>query len=133
MATAVGKAYEGFLISEPVVGRGMVIFRDPNGHRIELAHDIQTPEMKRRLDDVKRPMLEEWAKTRKAPKHAAWLAGAIASATNQHLLLADARGKVVEAQDFMRRYLADPVIDANAPGRVDAERVLSQPRPPSGG
>lgn len=47
-------------------------------------------------------------------------------------LLADARGKVVEAQDFMRRYLADPVIDANAPGRVDAERVLSQPRPPSG-
>jgi hypothetical protein len=34
VATAVGKAYEGFLISEPVVGRGMVIFRDPNGHRM---------------------------------------------------------------------------------------------------
>ncbi len=34
MATAVGKAYEGFLISEPVVGRGMVIFRDPNGRRM---------------------------------------------------------------------------------------------------
>ena len=50
-----------------------IYFFDPNGHRIELAHDIQTPEMKRRLDDVKRPMLEEWAKTRKAPKHAAWL------------------------------------------------------------
>lgn len=47
-------------------------------------------------------------------------------------LLADARGKTVEAQDFMRRYLADPVTDANAPGRADAERVLSQTRPPSG-
>jgi len=34
VATAVGKPYEGFLISEPVVGRGMVIFRDPNGRRM---------------------------------------------------------------------------------------------------
>jgi hypothetical protein len=34
VATAVGKGYEGFLISEPVVGRGMVIFRDPNGRRM---------------------------------------------------------------------------------------------------
>ncbi len=33
-AAVVGKAYEGFLISEPVVGRGMVIFRDPNGRRM---------------------------------------------------------------------------------------------------
>lgn len=30
----VGKAYHGFLISEPVVGRGMVLFRDPNGRRM---------------------------------------------------------------------------------------------------
>ena len=34
MATAVGKPYEGFLISEPMVGRPMVIFRDPNGRRM---------------------------------------------------------------------------------------------------
>ncbi len=33
-AAVVGKSYEGFLISEPVVGRGMVIFRDPNGRRM---------------------------------------------------------------------------------------------------
>ena len=33
-ATVIGKSYEGFLISEPVVGRGMVIFRDPNGRRM---------------------------------------------------------------------------------------------------
>lgn len=28
------RAYTGFLISYPVVGRGMVIFRDPHGHRM---------------------------------------------------------------------------------------------------
>ena len=28
------RVYTGFLISYPVVGRGMVIFRDPNGHRM---------------------------------------------------------------------------------------------------
>jgi hypothetical protein len=26
--------YTGFLVSYPVVGRGMVIFRDPHGHRM---------------------------------------------------------------------------------------------------
>lgn len=34
VATAIKKPYEGFLISEPIVGRGMVIFRDPNGRRM---------------------------------------------------------------------------------------------------
>jgi len=29
-----GRVYTGYLISYPVVGRGMVIFRDPNGHRM---------------------------------------------------------------------------------------------------
>jgi hypothetical protein len=33
-AAVLGKAYEGFLIAEPTVGRGMVIFRDPNGRRM---------------------------------------------------------------------------------------------------
>lgn len=32
-ATA-GRIYEGYLLSEPLVGRGMVIFRDPNGRRM---------------------------------------------------------------------------------------------------
>ena len=31
---AVGRVYEGYLLSEPVVGRGMVLFRDPNGRRM---------------------------------------------------------------------------------------------------
>jgi len=32
--STVGRIYEGFLLAEPVVGRGMVIFRDPNGRRM---------------------------------------------------------------------------------------------------
>lgn len=30
----VGRVYSGYIISYPSVGRGMVIFRDPNGHRM---------------------------------------------------------------------------------------------------
>jgi hypothetical protein len=33
-ASAASRVYTGFLISYPVVGRGMVIFRDPHGHRM---------------------------------------------------------------------------------------------------
>ena len=33
-AANVGRVYSGFLVGYPVVGRGMVIFRDPNGHRM---------------------------------------------------------------------------------------------------
>jgi catechol 2,3-dioxygenase-like lactoylglutathione lyase family enzyme len=50
-----------------------IYFFDPNGHRIELAADTATPDMLRRLDEVKWPMLEEWSRTRRAPRHAAWM------------------------------------------------------------
>ena len=50
-----------------------IYFFDPNGHRIELAADTGTPDMYRRLDEVKRAMLDEWAKTRQAPAHARWM------------------------------------------------------------
>lgn len=50
-----------------------IYFFDPNGHRLELVADTATPEMQRQLDSVKWDMLEEWDKTRKAPKHAAWM------------------------------------------------------------
>jgi hypothetical protein len=33
-SVAVGRSYTGYLISYPVVVRGMVIFRDPTGHRM---------------------------------------------------------------------------------------------------
>lgn len=32
--STVGRIYEGYLLSTPVVGRGMVLFRDPNGRRM---------------------------------------------------------------------------------------------------
>ncbi len=50
-----------------------IYFFDPNGHRLELAVDTATPEMKRELDAVKWDMLEEWSRTKKAPQHAAWM------------------------------------------------------------
>jgi catechol 2,3-dioxygenase-like lactoylglutathione lyase family enzyme len=50
-----------------------IYFFDPNGHRLELACDTATPEMNRKLDAVKWEMLEEWARTKKAPQHAAWM------------------------------------------------------------
>jgi catechol-2,3-dioxygenase len=50
-----------------------IYFFDPNGHRLELAADVGTPEMMARLDAVKWDMLDEWHRTRRAPKHAAWM------------------------------------------------------------
>jgi catechol 2,3-dioxygenase-like lactoylglutathione lyase family enzyme len=50
-----------------------IYFFDPNGHRLEIACDIGTPEMYKKLDDVKWEMLEEWSQTKRAPKHAAWM------------------------------------------------------------
>ena len=39
----------------------------------KLAADTGTPEMYQRLDAVKREMLDEWNRTKRAPKHAAWM------------------------------------------------------------
>jgi catechol 2,3-dioxygenase-like lactoylglutathione lyase family enzyme len=50
-----------------------IYFFDPNGHRLELAADVGTPEMYQQLDAVKWDMLNEWAKTKRAPRHAAWM------------------------------------------------------------
>jgi len=48
-------------------------FCDPNGHRVELAVDTGTPAELAELQRVAPEMLEEWSRTKKAPKHAAWL------------------------------------------------------------
>jgi catechol 2,3-dioxygenase-like lactoylglutathione lyase family enzyme len=50
-----------------------IYFFDPNGHRVELACDIGTAEQYAELKSVAPVMLEEWSRTRKAPRHAAWL------------------------------------------------------------
>jgi len=49
--SGIGKAYTGYLVSYPSVGRGMVIFRDPNGHRM-----VTTP-VKRVLGELGRDTL----------------------------------------------------------------------------
>ncbi|MEM8985786.1 MAG: VOC family protein [Pseudomonadota bacterium] len=50
-----------------------IYFFDPNGHRIELAANTGTPEQMKKLREVAPAMLEEWSKTKRAPRHAAWL------------------------------------------------------------
>jgi lactoylglutathione lyase len=50
-----------------------IYFFDPNGHRLELAANTGTPDMLSRLDEVKDAMIEEWSRTKRAPKHAAWM------------------------------------------------------------
>jgi catechol 2,3-dioxygenase-like lactoylglutathione lyase family enzyme len=50
-----------------------IYFFDPNGHRLELAANTATPQMMKRLDEVKRDMLDEWSRTKRAPRHAAWM------------------------------------------------------------
>lgn len=50
-----------------------IYFFDPNGHRLELAHDTGTPEQMQELRRVAPLMLEEWSQTKKAPRHADWL------------------------------------------------------------
>lgn len=50
-AVGVGRLYTGYLISYPIIGRGMVIFRDPHGHRM-----ITTP-VKRVLGEPEGQMI----------------------------------------------------------------------------
>jgi glyoxylase I family protein len=50
-----------------------IYFRDPSGHRLEVAAWTTTPEMLKKLRDVGPAMIEEWSRTKKPPRHAAWL------------------------------------------------------------
>ena len=50
-----------------------IYFFDPNGHRLELAANTASADDMARLRAVAPEMLEEWSRTRRAPRHAAWL------------------------------------------------------------
>ncbi len=50
-----------------------IYFFDPNGHRLEFAANKGTDEDIARARAVADEMLEEWSKTKKAPRQAAWL------------------------------------------------------------
>jgi len=50
-----------------------IYFFDPNGHRLELAANTGTPEQFKELKKVAQLMINDWAETKVAPDHAAWL------------------------------------------------------------
>jgi len=50
-----------------------IYFFDPNGHRLELACNIGTPAQYAELHGLAPLMLEEWSRTKRAPRQAAWL------------------------------------------------------------
>ncbi|MDT0574979.1 VOC family protein [Croceicoccus sp. F390] len=50
-----------------------IYFFDPNGHRVELACNIGTDDQYAELARVAPLMLDEWSRTKRAPRHAAWL------------------------------------------------------------
>jgi hypothetical protein len=50
-----------------------IYFFDPNGHRLELACNIGTPQQYDDLRSLAPMMLEEWNETKRAPRHADWL------------------------------------------------------------
>ncbi|PCI58239.1 MAG: glyoxalase [Gammaproteobacteria bacterium] len=50
-----------------------IYFFDPNGHRLELTANTGTVEQFKQLHSVATAMVDEWSKTKRAPRHAAWL------------------------------------------------------------
>ncbi|MEZ4743710.1 MAG: VOC family protein [Bdellovibrionota bacterium] len=50
-----------------------IYFFDPNGHRIELTCRTHRPGQLEELKKIAPAMIEEWSKTKRAPRHAAWL------------------------------------------------------------
>ncbi|MCH8861063.1 MAG: VOC family protein [Proteobacteria bacterium] len=50
-----------------------IYFFDPSGHRLELVCNTCTEEEMKMLHAVAPAMIKEWAETKKAPRHAAWL------------------------------------------------------------
>lgn len=50
-----------------------IYFFDPSGHRLEVAAWSASPDKMKKMKDVSHEMIEEWSRTKKPPKHTAWL------------------------------------------------------------
>ncbi len=50
-----------------------IYFRDPNGHRLEVAAWTATPNQIERMNSVAHEMVEEWSRTKRPPRHTAWM------------------------------------------------------------
>jgi glyoxylase I family protein len=50
-----------------------IYFRDPSGHRIEIAANTGAPEQVSRMREVAPLMLADWNRTKTPPRHMAWM------------------------------------------------------------
>jgi len=50
-----------------------IYFFDPNGHRLELCANVERPGVLEKLHQVAPAMIEEWSRTKRAPRHAAFM------------------------------------------------------------
>ena len=50
-----------------------IYFFDPNGHRIEITTVTAKPGIAERLKAIAPAMVEEWSRTKRPPRHAAWV------------------------------------------------------------
>lgn len=50
-----------------------IYFFDPNGHRLELCANVERPGALEKLHEVAPDMVEEWSRTKRAPRHAAFM------------------------------------------------------------
>ena len=50
-----------------------IYFFDPDGHRLELAANVDNPEALQKLDAVRDSMMAEWNRTRRPPRQAAFV------------------------------------------------------------
>ena len=50
-----------------------IYFRDPSGHRLEVAAWTATPDQIKRMNSVAHAMVEEWSRTKRPPRHTAWM------------------------------------------------------------
>jgi glyoxylase I family protein len=50
-----------------------IYFFDPSGHRLELVANVERPGALEKLHEVAPEMVEEWSRTKCAPRHAAFL------------------------------------------------------------
>ncbi|OUR94207.1 glyoxalase [Halobacteriovorax marinus] len=66
------KGVEVLGITEHGIIRSIYFF-DPNGHRLELTCVTGSDKQMKMLKDIAPEMLEEWSKTKRPPKQAAWL------------------------------------------------------------
>jgi len=50
-----------------------IYFFDPSGHRLELCANVERPGALEKLYKLAPEMIEEWSRTKRAPRHAAFM------------------------------------------------------------